>query len=255
MITVKSILRLRNVTVRYGNGRHGGLVAISKVSLDIMPGQVVGIVGKSGCGKTTLLKVIAGLIKPVEGEVIFNGDEFDGSHRRVGMLFQSPLLLPWRTVLRNILLPIEIAGEDVNKYVGRALELVERVGLKGFENSYPWELSGGMQQRVALCRALIHKPLLLLLDEPFSALDAITREDMWKLLQEIIVHEGCTTILVTHDVREAVFLSDRVVVMGGKPGTIKAEVNIPFNRPRDIRLQYSKEFNEYVSTIKELISG
>ncbi|MCC6014925.1 MAG: ABC transporter ATP-binding protein [Desulfurococcaceae archaeon] len=246
------LLKLRDVEVRYNN-RNGGLVAITGINLTVSPGEVVGIVGKSGCGKTTLLKVIAGLVKPSRGEVIYNGSQNGGGFRGIGMLFQSPLLLPWRTVLRNILLPIELRGEDVGRYVGRALELMERMGLKGFENSYPWELSGGMQQRVALCRALIHRPSLLLLDEPFSSLDAITREEMWVLLQEAISYENYTTILVTHDIREAVLLSDRVIVMGGRPGRIKVEVPIPFKRPRSLELQYSREFNDYVAEIRGLL--
>lgn len=249
---MEPIVRLRNVRVRYGNN-NGGLVAVTSVDLSVMPGEVVSIVGRSGCGKTTLLKVIAGLVKPEYGEVYFNGHKVNGPCKRVGMLFQSPLLLPWRTVIKNILLPIEIISGDVRNYLSRAYELIERTGLKGFENSYPWELSGGMQQRVALCRALIHKPSLLLLDEPFSALDAITREEMWNLLQEIIGYEKCTTILVTHDVREAVLLSDRVVVMGDKPGRVKSEVRIGFDRPRSLRVQYTKEFNDYVVEIKNLI--
>lgn len=249
---MEPLVRIRDVEVRYNN-RNGGLVAITGINLDIRQGEVVGIVGKSGCGKTTLLKVIAGLVRPTRGEVIYNRTHNGGSFRGIGMLFQSPLLLPWRTVLKNILLPIELRGEDVDSYVPRALELMERMGLKGFENSYPWELSGGMQQRVALCRALIHRPSLLLLDEPFSALDAITREDMWILLQEAISYENYTTVLVTHDIREAVLLSDRVIVMGGKPGMIKAEVTIPFRRPRDLGLQYSQEFNDYVARIRSLL--
>jgi len=249
---METLLKLRDVEVRYGDG-NGGLVAISGINLDIKRGEVVGIVGKSGSGKTTLLKVIAGLVKPTRGEVVYNGAQNGGGFRGIGMLFQTPLLLPWSTVLRNILLPIELRGEDVDRYVARALELMERMGLKGFENSYPWELSGGMQQRVALCRALIHRPSLLLLDEPFSSLDAITREDMWVLLQEAISYENYTTVLVTHDIREAVLLSDRVVVMSGRPGRIKVEVTIPFRRPRDLGLQYSREFNDYVAKIRELL--
>ncbi len=249
---MEPLVKIRNVEVRYDN-RNGGLVAISGVDLDIRQGEVVGIVGKSGCGKTTLLKVIAGLVRPTRGEVIYNGTHNGGGFRGIGMLFQSPLLLPWRTVLKNILLPIELRGEDVDSYVPRALELMERIGLKGFENSYPWELSGGMQQRVALCRALIHRPSLLLLDEPFSALDAITREDMWMLLQEVISYENYTAVLVTHDIREAVLLSDRVVVMGGRPGRVKAEVTIPFRRPRDLGLQYGREYNDYVAKIRSLL--
>ncbi|MCS7108717.1 MAG: ABC transporter ATP-binding protein [Sulfolobales archaeon] len=246
------VVQLRKVSVRYGNS-NGGLTAVADVDLSVMPGEVVSIVGKSGCGKTTLLKVIAGLVRPVSGEVLFNNKGVNGYSKGVGMLFQSPLLLPWRTVIKNILLPIEIINGDLESYLSRAYELIEKTGLKGYENSYPWELSGGMQQRVALCRALIHKPPLLLLDEPFSALDAITREEMWNLLQEVITYEKCTTILVTHDVREAVLLSDRVVVMGGKPGRIKSELMINFRRPRDLMVQYTKEFNDYVVMIKNLI--
>lgn len=253
---MEPLVRLRRVTVRYRNNSHGYLTAISGVDLNIMPGEFVGIVGKSGCGKTTLLKVISGLVKPDEGEVVFDGTLFNGTvstRKRIGMMFQFPLLLPWRTVLRNILLPIEILGEDNGDYLGRALELIEKTGLRGYENSYPWELSGGMQQRVALCRALIHKPDLLLLDEPFSSLDAITREEMWTLLESLYLTEKYTAVLVTHDIREAVFLSDRVVVIGGKPGTIKAEFRIPFGRPRNLSLQYTKEFNDYVAEIKSVL--
>lgn len=246
-------VKLSRVTVRYRNNSRGLLTAIADVDLSIMPGEVVGLVGKSGCGKTTLLKVVAGLIEPDEGEVSLNGHMFNGSKKRIGMMFQSPLLLPWRSVLKNILLPIEILGEDPEDYLERALTLIERTGLKGFENSYPWELSGGMQQRVALCRALVHKPFLLLLDEPFSSLDAITREDMWVLLESIFLYEKYTTLLVTHDIREAVLLSDRVVVMSGKPGRIKAEVRIPFGRPRSLDIQYSREFNELVAEIKGML--
>lgn len=248
------LVKLSNVTVKYRNNGRRYLTAISNVDLNISPGEFVAVVGKSGCGKTTLLKVVAGLIKPDEGEVVFNEHFFNGSKKRIGVMFQSPLLLPWRNVLENIFLPIEIVGEDPETYVNRALTLIERTGLKGFEYSYPWELSGGMQQRVALCRALIHKPLLLLLDEPFSSLDAITREEMWSLLESVFLYENYTTLLVTHDIREAVLLSDRVIVMSGKPGRVKTEVRVPFKRPRDISIQYSKEFNEYVAKIKSMLS-
>ncbi len=247
-MNMRPLVSLRNVTVVY-KVKNSELTALSNVSLDIMHGEVVGIVGRSGCGKTTLLKVMAGLIRPVRGEVIFYGKT-----KKIGMLFQNPLLLPWRTVLSNILLPIEILGEDIEVYKNRALKLLEMVGLKGFENSYPWELSGGMQQRVALCRALIHKPSLLLLDEPFSALDALTREELWTLVQDIIMHEKCTTVLVTHDIREAVILCDRVVVMNGRPGRIRAEFKIPFRRPRSLELQYAEEFNEYVAKVRDALN-
>ncbi|MCX8208930.1 MAG: ABC transporter ATP-binding protein [Sulfolobales archaeon] len=251
---MESLVRLKNVTVRYRSNGRRYLTAVSNVDLGVSPGEFVAVVGRSGCGKTTLLKVVAGLIKPDEGEVAYSERFFNGSKKKIGVMFQSPLLLPWRNVLENILLPIEIIGEDPANYVERALILMERTGLRGFEYSYPWELSGGMQQRVALCRALIHRPQLLLLDEPFSSLDAITREEMWVLLESVFLYENYTTLLVTHDIREAVLLSDRVVVMSGKPGRVKTEVEIPFKRPRNISLQYSKEFNEYVAKIKSMLS-
>lgn len=249
------LVKLEDVSVKYRVGRSRSVfyTAISHVNLEISPREFVGIVGRSGCGKTTVLKVLAGLIKPDEGRVEFNNGLFRNGRPRIGMMFQSPLLLPWRTVMKNVLLPIEIMGEDPSKYLSRAKHLLERTGLSGFEDRYPWELSGGMQQRVALCRALIHSPEILLLDEPFGALDAITREDMWLLLESIYEQEEMTVVFVTHDVREAVFLSDRVVVMGGKPGTVKGEVEIPFDRPRQLDLQFTREFSDYVVKVKNML--
>lgn len=249
------LVKLENVSVKYRVGRSRNLfyTAISHVNLTIHPGEFVGIVGRSGCGKTTVLKVIAGLIKPNEGRVEFNNGLFKNGKPRVGMMFQSPLLLPWRSVIKNILLPIEIMGDDPSKYTERAKQLIERTGLAGFEDRYPWELSGGMQQRVALCRALIHAPQILLLDEPFGALDALTREDMWLLLESLYEQEKMTVVFVTHDIREAVFLSDRVVIMGGKPGTVKAEIEISFERPRSPDLQFTREFNDFVAKVKNTL--
>lgn len=247
------IIKLEDVSVKYRVGKGNYLLAIDKVNLEVPPGSIVGIVGRSGCGKTTLLKVIANLIKPSEGRVLYNRELIVGDKPKIGMMFQSPLLLPWRSILENILLPIEIMGEDPEDYIDRALALIESTGLKGFENRYPWELSGGMQQRAALCRALIHKPQLLLLDEPFGALDALTREEMWILLDRIYQQEKTTIIFVTHDIREAIFLSDRVVVMSERPGRVKAEVEIALKRPRSLELQYSPEFNETVAKIRGLL--
>lgn len=247
------IVKLENVSVKYKVGKGSYLTAVDKVNLSIPPGSIVGIVGRSGCGKTTLLKVIAGLIKPSEGKVDYNKEYIVGEKPRIGMMFQSPLLLPWRNILENILLPLEIMGEDPEEYVERALSLIKSAGLRGFESRYPWELSGGMQQRAALCRALIHKPQLLLLDEPFGALDALTREEMWILLDKIYQQERTTIVFVTHDIREAIFLSDIVVVMTERPGRVKAEVKIEFPRPRSLELQYSPEFNELVARIRGLL--
>ncbi|MEM1527001.1 MAG: ABC transporter ATP-binding protein [Ignisphaera sp.] len=245
-------LRLRNISATYRTEDGKEIKVLENLSLNIFKGEVLGIVGRSGYGKTTLLKIVAGILKPTKGSVEFLNGE-NGVGRRAGIMFQSPLLLPWRTVLENVLLPIEIIGEDPRDYVDRALELLKIVGLEGFEDKYPWELSSGMQQRVALCRALIHKPQLLLLDEPFGALDAITREEMWLLLQTVVVREGCTTILVTHDIREALFLSDRVVVIGCRPGRVVDEIKIDIPRPRQLDALFTSTFNNYVHRIRNAI--
>lgn len=246
------LLRLRGVEASYKLNGGKEVKVLEDINLDVFKGEILGIVGRSGYGKTTLIKIIAGTLKPSKGFVEFlNGGTDLG--RKIGIMFQSPLLLPWRTVLENILLPIEIIGEDKEKYFERALELLKVVGLEGYEDKYPWELSSGMQQRVALCRALIHKPQLLLLDEPFGALDAITREEMWLLLQRVVMIEQCTTILVTHDIREAVFLSDRVVVIGCRPGRIVDEIKIEIPRPRQLDVQFVDHFNSYVYRIKNAI--
>ncbi|MEM0325989.1 MAG: ABC transporter ATP-binding protein [Desulfurococcaceae archaeon] len=246
------VLRLKNVSMSYRTEDGKEVRVLENLNLHVFKGEVLGVVGKSGCGKTTLLKIIAGILKPTKGTVEFL-NEGGNLNRRVGVMFQSPLLLPWRTVLKNVLLPIEIMGEDPEDYVDRALELLKTVGLEGFENKYPWELSSGMQQRVSLCRAIIHKPQLLLLDEPFSALDAITREEMWLLLQTIVMRENCTTILVTHDIREALFLSDRVIVIGCKPGRVVDEIRISIHRPRRLDVLLTNTFSEHVHMIKNAI--
>lgn len=246
------VLRLRGITTSYRTEDGGEVRVLEDLYLDVFKGEVLGIVGRSGYGKTTLLKIVAGIVKPLRGYVEFLDGE-DRAGRKIGIMFQSPLLLPWRTVLENVLLPIEIIGENPRDYVDRALELLKMVGLEGFEKKYPWELSSGMQQRVALCRALIHKPHLLLLDEPFGALDAITREEMWLLLQNVVIREGCTTILVTHDIREAVFLSDRVVVLGCRPARVIDEIKISTPRPRQLDIMFTNMFNNYVHRIKSSI--
>lgn len=246
------VLKLKNISAGYRTESGEEIKVLEDINLNIFKGEVLGIVGRSGYGKTTLIKIIAGLLRPSKGSIEFlDGESKIG--KRVGIMFQSPLLLPWRSVLENVLLPIEILGEDTEYYVDRAIELLKMVGLEGFEHKYPWELSSGMQQRVALCRALIHKPQLLLLDEPFGALDAITREEMWLLLQKVVMHEGCTTVLVTHDIREAVFLSDRVVVIGCRPGKLVDEIRIDVQRPRQTDILFTDVFNNYVYRIKSAI--
>lgn len=246
------LLRLRGISASYKTEDGEEIRVLENLNLDVLKGEVLGIVGRSGYGKTTLIKIIAGIIKPLNGSIEFLDGESKLS-RRVGIMFQSPLLLPWRTVLENILLPIEIIGEEPEDYISRALELLRTVGLEGFEHKYPWELSSGMQQRVALCRALVHKPQLLLLDEPFGALDAITREEMWLLLQKVVTYENCTTILVTHDIREAVFLSDRVIVIGCRPGRVVDEIKIDIPRPRQLDIMFTNTFNHYIHLVKKAI--
>ncbi len=191
------------------------------------------IVGRSGCGKSTLLRILAGLIPASAGSVSIGGSEVASPRRDVGFVFQRPALLPWRTVLENVLLPVELAGGGRAEARARALELLELVGLAGFEGRQPWELSGGMQQRVAMCRSLVSDPAVLLMDEPFAALDALTREDLSLELQRIWSEHRKTIVFVTHSIQEAVVLSDRVIVLTPRPGRIAREIRIDAPRPRD----------------------
>jgi NitT/TauT family transport system ATP-binding protein len=245
-------LRVDHVTKIYGAGRRQ-LLAVDDVAFDVAPGEFVALLGPSGCGKSTLLKMIAGLT-PLSRGTIWVGD------RRVakpgddtGLMFQSPVLLPWRTVVRNVLLPIEVAGKAVKAYRGRAIDLLKSVGLEGWEDHYPHELSGGMQQRVAICRALIEDPPMLLLDEPFGALDSMTREVLNDLVAKICSVARKTTVLVTHDVGEAVYLADRVFVMSPRPGRVVAEVSIPFHRPRSVSTRTVPAFEEHAAEIRRIL--
>lgn len=228
-------------------------VALSEVSLGVGRGEFLTVVGRSGCGKTTLLKLVAGLIVPTVGRIVVDGQHVRGPLRNIGLVFQSPVLLKWRTVLRNILLPTEVMGSNPGRARERAMELIRLVGLEGFEGKYPKELSGGMQQRVSLCRALIHDPPLLLMDEPFGALDALTREEMNLELLRIWRDQAKTTILITHSISEAIFLGDRVVVMTPRPGLVKAIVPIPLPRPRTPDVKLTPEFNGLVRQVSDLL--
>jgi NitT/TauT family transport system ATP-binding protein len=194
--------------------------AIRDLSLSVWEGEFVSIVGPSGCGKSSLLKVVYGLLAPTAGSISIAGTPVSGPRRDLGMVFQAPVLLPWRTILENVLLPAEVLRLDQGAMRKRALELLEMVGLKGFEHVYPGELSGGMQQRAGIVRALLHNPKLLLMDEPFAALDALTREQMALELQRIWMASGKTVLFVTHSISEAVLLSDRIILMSARPGTI-----------------------------------
>jgi NitT/TauT family transport system ATP-binding protein len=247
----KTFLSIRELRKTYRT-RDGELEALGSVSFDVYPQEFVSIVGPSGCGKTTLLKVIAGLLPKTSGEIIVDRENFDPS-REVGFVFQKPLLLHWRKVLDNVLLPIEILKLDRKKYTKRAMELLELVGLKGFENRYPNELSGGMQQRVSIARALIHDPKLILMDEPFGALDAITREKMNFELMRIWSEAQKTILFITHEINEAVFLSDRVIVLSARPSRMLDCFDIELPRPRTLELKTTPEFNRYAIGIYKML--
>jgi NitT/TauT family transport system ATP-binding protein len=231
----------------------GPLPAIADISLSIEEGEFVTIVGPSGCGKSTLLRIVLGIVPPTQGRILLRGTPIDGPQPGIGMVFQSPVLMRWRTVIENVLLPIEIIGHSLREYRKRGLDLIELVGLKGFENRYPRELSGGMQQRVAICRALIHDPSLLLMDEPFGALDALTREQMSFELLRIWAGRRKTVLFVTHDIEEAVFLADRVVAMTPRPGRLSIIEDVQLPRPRTGRMRGSPEFVGHVLRLRSAL--
>jgi NitT/TauT family transport system ATP-binding protein len=231
--------------------REGSVVnALDEASFEIAEGEFVTVVGPSGCGKTTLLKILAGILSRSKGRVTIRGEALTGPSRDVGVVLQQPVLLPWRTVLSNVMVPIEIQKRDKTFFEGRAKELLKLVGLDGFESKYPNELSGGMQQRVGICRALVHDPALLLMDEPFGALDAMTREHMNVELLRIWKESRKTILLVTHSISEAVFLADRVIVMTPRPGRIAEILDIDLARPRTLDIATSERFGSYVARIR-----
>jgi NitT/TauT family transport system ATP-binding protein len=231
------------------------LEAIRDISLDVADGEFVSLLGPSGCGKSTLLMMIAGLTAPTAGEVRIAGAKVTGPRRETGVVFQSPVLLPWRTVLDNVLFPVELLKLPRAKYEARALELLRMARIEDFVHALPRQLSGGMKQRAAICRALVHEPSLLLMDEPFSALDAITRDEMGVELLRIWQAYRKTVVFVTHSIREAAFLSDRVLVMGQRPATIIDEVAIDLPRPRHIAMTEDEAFNRYVRHLRKAIEA
>jgi NitT/TauT family transport system ATP-binding protein len=247
----KPLLSIRDLKKIYTT-RDGELEALGSVSFDVYPGEFVTIVGPSGCGKTTLLKIVAGLLDKSDGEIAVDREQFDPT-REVGFVFQKSLLLHWRRVLDNVLLPIEILKMDRAAQRAKAKGLLELVGLKGFERSYPKELSGGMQQRVSIARALIHDPKLLLMDEPFGALDALTRERMNLELLRIWQEARKTVLFVTHGISEAVFLSDRVIVLSARPSRMIKALDIELPRPRTLEVRTSPEFGKYSLEIYNLL--
>ena len=254
------LLQMRGVRLVYGRRRP--TLAIERLDLEIEQGRFVAVVGPSGCGKSSLMKLVTGLRRPSAGSIEVAGKEVDGPLKIVGMAFQNPTLLPWRTTLSNIMLPLEIVEphrhqfrRERARYRQQATALLDMVGLENFGEKYPWQLSGGMQQRASLCRSLIHEPALLMLDEPFGALDAFTREELWDVLQDLWMRRRFTTILVTHDLREAVYLADTVHVMSSRPGRIIATHDVPLERPRRPRTAYEARFMDIVAGIREQIRG
>ncbi|WP_329107190.1 ABC transporter ATP-binding protein [Micromonospora sp. NBC_01699] len=227
------MIRLAGVS-RTFTGRSGTVEALRGIDLDVAEGEFVAILGRSGCGKSTLLRLIAGLLPTTEGEITVGGERVTKTRRDIAMLFQRPALLPWRSVLDNVLLPVEIFGWRRAAHRTRAMELLEMAGLGGFEKRLPHELSGGMQQRVSLCRSLVGNPRVMLMDEPFSALDALTREELSVELQRVHMENAATIVFVTHSIDEAVLLADRVVVLSPRPGRIRKVVDINIPRPRTL---------------------
>lgn len=244
------LIRIDGVSKTY-RSRDGEVPSLRPISFDVRPGEFLVVVGPSGCGKSTLLKMLAGLLPVTSGTISIEGDVVTEPHDDTGIVFQSPTLLAWRSVLRNIMLPVEIRRLPRERYLERAHKLIGMTGLTGFENKYPWQLSGGMQQRAALCRALVHDPKILLMDEPFGALDAMTRERMNVELQRIQFETGKTVILITHSIPEAVFLADRVMVMSERPGTIAATYEVPLERPRTLDVMGDPVFIQLTQTIRK----
>lgn len=250
-----AVLRIQALQVRYPSREGPPIHALDGFSLDIAPGAFVALLGPSGCGKTTVLKILAGLMEGgYSGQVDLQGRPVRGPSADVGVVFQEPTLLPWRTILDNILLPVELAGADREAFVPAAQSLMAKVGLAGFERKYPKELSGGMRQRAGICRALVRDPQLLLMDEPFGALDALTREFLNVELQRLWMDSGKTIVFVTHSIPEAVFLADRVVVMTPRPGRIAEVIDIGLPRPRRLADMAAPEAAQALARIREYFS-
>jgi NitT/TauT family transport system ATP-binding protein len=247
-MTEKPILTVQNLSVVFPDN-NGGLRALEDVSFEVCPREFICFLGSSGSGKTTLLRILAGILQPTTGEVHFVRSQ----QPKIGMVFQQSNLMPWRTVVENIKLPLELEGVGEARARTRAQEMIELVGLQGFEENWPRDLSGGMAQRVALARALIHDPDLLLLDEPFGSLDAITRERLWTELSRIWQARQKTVIMVTHSINESLFLADRVLVLTQRPGRVKLDVKVDLPRPRKEDIRYTPHFGKLARKLRETI--
>jgi NitT/TauT family transport system ATP-binding protein len=251
-MAVEPILIVDRISAVFQNG-NGGLRALEQISFSVCPQEFVCVLGPSGSGKSTLLRILAGLLHPTAGDVIYKGQVLIGPKRGVGFVFQRANLMPWRSVLENITLPLELQGMPRPESLERAQDLVELVGLEGFEASLPRDLSGGMAQRVAIARALVHDPDILLLDEPFGSLDALTRERMAAELLRIWHRRRKTVVMVTHSIPEALFLADRVLVLTPRPGRLRLDLCVDLPRPRDEAMLYTPKFGELVRQVREAI--
>lgn len=247
-----NILLAHDLSMEFPNG-NGGLQALDGVTFSAQRNEFVCVVGPSGSGKSTLLRLLGGLLNPTRGEVEFEGQRVIGPRRRIGFVFQNANLMPWRSALENVELPLEIQGANSKERSRRADELLKLVGLVEFERSLPRDLSGGMAQRVAIARALVHEPNLLLLDEPFGSLDALTRERMVFELLKIWQLQGVTILMVTHSIQEAVLMADRVLVLSHRPGSIRLNLDIPMERPRGLEMMHTPEFGQLVDQIRSAI--
>ena len=245
---------IRDVSHEYQTNQ-GLLPVIKNLSISVKKGGFTAIVGPSGCGKSTITRLVSGLLKPSKGSIFISNEKVISPLSTVGMAFQNPVLLEWRNVINNIILPLEIVSKNLkyNLKRKRALELLKLVGLEDFELNLPSELSGGMKQRVSLCRSLVHKPEVLILDEPFAALDAFTREDLWNVMLKLKSEQDFTCILITHDLREAVYLADQVIVLSGRPATLQYTVQSDFKKNKTISDLYSSKVTKLLSTLRQQI--
>jgi NitT/TauT family transport system ATP-binding protein len=257
---IDDVIDLEKVRVSFGEGKHQ-VTALAETSLRIAHGEFVALVGPSGCGKSTILKLVAGTLTASQGNVFVAGREVGAYPVRIGMAFQNPTLLPWLNIRDNVMLPLKIvppfkqafSEKRKSEYRDRVEASLKQVGLAGFGEKFPWQLSGGMQQRASLCRALIHDPTLLLLDEPFGALDQFTREELWEIMQNLWIEKRPTVLLVTHDLKEAAYLASRICVMQARPGRIIEDSVVPFARPRTIDVSFEPDFVSLTQRLRQRI--
>lgn len=254
LMTIENQIEINNVTHAYQTD-DGPLPVLKNLNISVPINSFVAVVGPSGCGKSTLTRLIAGLMIPDEGEVRLHGEVITSPKSSVGMAFQNPVLLEWRSILKNVLLPLEIVANNLSQTqkIDRAMSLLSLVGLEGFEDKRPSELSGGMRQRASLCRALVHRPEVLILDEPFGALDAFTREDLWQIMHELRKEEAFTTLMITHDLRESVFLADQVVVMSGRPANSQFVLDVTLGNERTLEDLYTEKSVKMLAKLRHEI--